>query len=89
MPTQNDNGNRIIAASGRFAINKNAASPIVAVSVATTAPMLTEPDEYAATTITAPPHPGIAPIRDANGTCAHGARRKTPPMLKPNNFSAP
>ena len=45
MPTMNEVGNNIIATSGRFAINKNAASPIVAVNVATTAPRLTEPDE--------------------------------------------
>ena len=68
-PTVKDNGNTTNAASGRVAIKRNAASPIVAVRVATTAPNPTCPDEYAATTTTAPPQPGIAPNTAAKGTC--------------------
>ena len=46
---------------GSLAINKNAASPIVAVSVATTDPNDILPLEYCVKTIIAPPQPGREP----------------------------
>ena len=46
---------------GSLAISKKAASPIVAVNVATTEPKETFPREYWVKTIIAPPQPGSAP----------------------------
>ena len=53
---------------GSIAKIKNAASPIVAVSTATKEPNHILPCIYCVTTIIAPPHPGIAPRKDAIGT---------------------
>ena len=50
--------------NGSFAINKKAASPIVAVNVATTEPKEIFPLIYCVRTIIAPPQPGKAPKKE-------------------------
>ena len=63
IPTVKDNISRKTPVVGSAANNKNAASPIVDVKTAVTAPKLIWPLTYCVITTIAPPHPGKTPIK--------------------------
>ena len=86
-PAAKDIGKTKMATSGLEAINKNAASPMVAVRAAKTAPKDTFPEVYAATTMTAPPQPGVAPKSADIGICNNFDFFKVEPMLNLNILS--
>ena len=61
IPVKKVTGSMTKAACGLEAINKKAASPIVAIKAANTEPKDTTPLVYKLITIIAPPQPGITP----------------------------
>ena len=74
---------------GSRASSRKAASPMVAVSTAISAPKPTWPLTYWVTTTMAPPQPGSAPRKAATGTCERGWSARNFAMSKLNRRSAP
>ena len=73
--------------NGFFAMRRNAASPIVAVRVATTDPKDIFPLVYCVITIMAPPQPGKAPRNEQPTISNLGCFFKNTPISKLRNFS--